>query len=201
MKIANRVQVQDAWSERPLRAGEAFLVRILNIIQKYYAESNDAFKWTTDDSTGIWIGEFDAFAELDPGLKPAIVGKRGQVGYANVGGVGKRLAQNRKTGGTTYSDQVTSIITLNCIHSNRAVAENIGLDVFELFGYIRPELRYNGFQNFKGPTLMEVAKLSGSVRPGSWTAPIQMSGSMQITWEVTPDSPELKDLNVRSNIK
>lgn len=201
MRIADQIQLRDSWTNRQLRAGEAFMIKILNIIQKFYNEDGHRFKWLQDDKTQIWIGTMDAFGEVDPGGKPAIVGKRGQVGFTNVGGVDKMRAQNRKIGSKTYMDQISSIVTLNCIDTNMTTSEDIGLELFELFGYIRPMLHEEGFQNFKGPTLMETSKLSGSVRPGSWTTPLQISGNMQITWEVTPDAPELKAINVKEIIR
>ena len=195
MRIANQIQVKDKWSGRPLRAGEAFAIRVMNIIQDFYKEKGI---WSEDDSQSqIWIGQASAFAEYDPGQKPAIVLKRGQVSYENVSGKDKMLYQRRQTGSSTYTDQVSSIVTVNCIHTNMTQSEDIGLEIFELFGYIRPNLRYEGFQNFKGPTIMEVAQLQGSIRPGSWATSLQMSGSMQVTWEVTPDAAELKAINTR----
>jgi hypothetical protein len=80
-------------------------------------------------------------------------------------------------------------------------SEDIGLELFDLFGYIKPMIRYAGIQNLIGPTLQDTKQLKGSVRPGHYTSPIMLSGNMQVTWSVTPEASVLQDIISRSNTR
>lgn len=199
MRVSDQIQIKDAFSGRPLRAGEALLITLLNMVQKFYQEKG---QWDLkEEESEFFIGSHQAFALLKPGDKPAIIAKRGTVQFKGSGGAGSLRMQKRKEGTKIYMDQVDSIVVFNCIDVDPLRSEDIGLELFDLFGYIKPMLRYAGIQNFTGPTLQDTKQLKGSVRPGHYTTPLVVSGIMQVTWSVTPEAPELKNIITRSNIK
>lgn len=186
-------EIRDRFNGRFLRPAEAVPALVLEIIQTFYEERG---RWSRiEEEAGIFVATEHAFALSKVGSKPAIMVQRGPVKFDNVAGMNSMQKHSFKDGSEIYMDTVSTSISINCMDAHPKVADDLGLDMFELFGYLRHQHSKRGFFRSGPVSISELRKLKeNAVRPQDWITMVQFAVSMQLSWKVEKEASVLKSI-------
>jgi len=192
MLIAGDAPIRDRYKGQYIRPSNVPGNVTLDMIQGLYEQRN---MWSTsEEDAKIFIGSQHALALTMPDQKPAILVQRGPVSFARLSGMNQRVSRDMKTGASVYTDLLQTSIAINCMDVQPWVCDDIGSDMFELFGMLRHEHKHYGFFKLDEVVFSELRKLKDSVRPQNWLTVVTFSVKMQITWKVEQEASTLKSV-------
>jgi hypothetical protein len=192
MLIAGDAPIRDRYKGMYIRPADVPGTVSLDMIQGFYEQRG---MWSTaEEESKLFIGSQHALALTMPDQKPAILVQRGPVSFARSSGINQRRDHDMKTGSSVYTDLIQTSLAVNCMDVQPWVCDDVGSDMFELFGMLRHEHKRYGFFRMDGVTLSELRKMKDSVRPGNWLTVVTFSIMMQITWKVEQEASTLKTL-------
>lgn len=192
MLIAGNAPIRDRYKGRYIRPADVPISVTLDIIQSFYEQRG---MWSqVEEEAKLFIGSIHAVALTMPDQKPAILVQRGPVMFDRASGINQRRDRDMKVGSTTYTDTIRTSVAINCMDGQPWVCDDIGSDMFELFGMLRHEHKHYGFFKMDSPVLSELRKQKDSTRPQHWLTVLSFAVSMQLTWKVEQEASEFKSL-------
>lgn len=196
MRIAGQQVIRDRFSNRPLRPAEAIKVVTLNIIQEFFSKKSDddtnKTVWSPDeDQTEMFIGDQYSINKTNVGLKPTVVVKRSIVTFQNKSGINQMEFADMTDGGRVYHDLIGGAINIQCYDKDGLAAEELAMDIFELFGYIKRVPRDNGFFAIDSLAIGEEVMVAKDSDTKIFMVPISFTGVIETRWKVTRIAQEL----------
>lgn len=196
MRIAGQQPINDRYSGESLRPAEAIKVVTINLIQQFFEKRDDdepkRTTWSQDETASeMFIGDQYSFNEQQVGMKPTVVVKRGIATFQNKSGINQMEFADMTDGGRIYHDLIGCAVNIQCYEKQGLAAEELAMDIFELFGYIKKVSRDHGFFGIDSLAIGEEIVVAKDSTTKLFMVPISFNGVMETRWRVTRAAREL----------